>query len=419
MTKPKAPKSKIDKRVQKSGKGLRIMRNENVLEMARKRMRWLFREFDGKVMVSVSGGKDSTVIFELALEAATELGMLPLHTIFIDQEAEWRHTIDTIEVLMNRPGVKPLWLQVPIRITNGTSSTDQYLDAWSPEKEDLWVHPRHPMAITQNVYGTDRFYELFTHVLKYTFGQTTKCVSLSGMRAEEAPIRRLGFGFARCYKWLTWGGWVDYNCDQYLLSPIYDWSYTDVWKAIHSHGWHYNPIYDAYYQWGLSPRKMRVSHLHHENAVTSLFMLQELEPETYERLVNRIGGIHMAATLGRKNYFVPKQLPFMFESWREYRDYLLSKLVPPESRPTYEHRFYLVDRRTPPDWRDFVYHAECNAIVLSDLEGVAFVNATRNHSLVAAQAEYVKTLGPDPWAKRPGSSDLDREVGAAREGSGQ
>src|SRR6478735_10312427 len=38
----------------------------NVVDAAIRRMRWIFDEFDNKVVVSTSGGKDSTAILELA-----------------------------------------------------------------------------------------------------------------------------------------------------------------------------------------------------------------------------------------------------------------------------------------------------------------------------------------------------------------
>lgn len=80
------------------------------------------------------------------------------------------------------------------------------------------------------------------------------------------------------------------------------------------------------YMYGVPVRDMRVSNLHHETAVKSLFYLQELEPHTYEKAAARIAGLDMAGKLGFDDYFVRK-LPFMFADWKEYRDYLLEKLI--------------------------------------------------------------------------------------------
>jgi hypothetical protein len=71
---------------------------------------------------------------------------------------------------------------------------------------------------------------------------------------------------------------------------------------------------------------MRVSNLHHETAVHSLFYLQEIDPKLYQRLAQRLPGVDTAGKLGRENFYAGK-LPFMFKDWCEYRDYLIEKLV--------------------------------------------------------------------------------------------
>jgi hypothetical protein len=56
-----------------------VMAGLNVFDAALDRIRWLFDEFDNQVMVCNSGGKDSTVVLELALMVAKERACLPLH----------------------------------------------------------------------------------------------------------------------------------------------------------------------------------------------------------------------------------------------------------------------------------------------------------------------------------------------------
>jgi len=46
---------------------MKIFLKENVMEAARRRISWLFDEFDD-ICVSISGGKDSTVVYNLCLE---------------------------------------------------------------------------------------------------------------------------------------------------------------------------------------------------------------------------------------------------------------------------------------------------------------------------------------------------------------
>ena len=79
----------------------------DVLEAARRRMRFIFDHYD-TVVSCISGGKDGHVVFELAYAEAQRRGRL-LHTAYLDQELELQSTIDVISENMRRPGVVPLW----------------------------------------------------------------------------------------------------------------------------------------------------------------------------------------------------------------------------------------------------------------------------------------------------------------------
>lgn len=315
---------------------MKVYRTETVWDAALDRIRWVFGEFE-HVVVNTSGGKDSTVILELALIVARELGRLPLPVMFVDQEAEWQATVDTVRQVMDRPEVEPLWLQVPIRLFNATSSSDHWLNCWAPEDEHRWMRPKEPDAITDNVYGTDRFAKLFPAFLAERYGTTPACY-LTGIRTEESPARLNAMSNARSYKWATWGSWPNKKLPHHSFCPIYDWAFADVWKAIHDNAWPYNPLYDWQYAHGIPMQRMRVSNVHHETAVHDLFYMQEIEPETWSRLTQRIAGVDSASKLAAD--FLPRELPFMFATWREYRDYLLDRLIErPEWRESFRGRF--------------------------------------------------------------------------------
>ena len=249
-----------------------VYRKQNVYEAALDRIRWLFDEFDN-IIVNVSGGKDSTVLYELALIVAREKDRLPLKVLWLDQEAEWQGTVDTVERIMTNPEVDPLWFQIPFRLFNATSATDKWLDCWDPAKEAEWMRPHHPLARTENPYGTDRFVDLFDEFIQAEFPGQPAC-NLAGVRASESPSRSVGLTNTATWKWATWGRQSRKYKQQPTMYPLYDWADSDIWKAIHDNGWHYNPVYDAMYAHGLSPRLMRVSNVHHETAVQSLFYLQ-------------------------------------------------------------------------------------------------------------------------------------------------
>ena len=301
---------------------MKIFKKQNVHEAALERIRYLFDEFEN-VVVSMSGGKDSTVVFELALQVAKEKNRLPLPVAWLDQELEFQATADYMKDVMYREDVKPLWYQIPFNLVNATTNDENYFTmAWGEGVE--WVREKDPLSIKDPV-GSDRFYEMFPAILNSLYPKQKACY-LTGVRGEENPARAVGATNAATYKWVTWGKVSNKKNEQYTFHPIYDWSYRDVWKAIHDYDWQYNTHYDAMYRYGVPVSKMRVSNYHHEAALQAIFYLQEIEPETYEKATQRLSGIDAAGKAGKADYFV-KELPFMFMSWTEYRNYLVDNLI--------------------------------------------------------------------------------------------
>ncbi len=303
---------------------MRLYKNTSVFEEALKRIRWLYDEFDN-IIVSFSGGKDSITVFQLALTVAKEKRRLPLSVMFIDQEAELEATIQTVTRIMEMREVKPFWYQMPMKIFNATSSLEPWIECWDSEKEDIWMRKRVPYSIHENTYGTDRFKMLFTEIVKHD--HPPKTANIGGVRAEESPARLLSLTGQATYKGETWGKNLDKTKDKYTFYPIYDWSYTDIWKAIHDNGWEYNSVYDKQFSWGVPINDMRVSALCHETSVSNLRYLQECEKDTWQKLTRRLQGIDTEGKFGL-DLGAPVDLPFMFKTWREYRDYLAINMLP-------------------------------------------------------------------------------------------
>ena len=351
---------------------MRIYKKQNVYDAAIERITWLFQEFE-EVIVSVSGGKDSTICFELTMQIAKKLNRLPLKVLFIDQEAEWNSTIEQIKYWMYDKDVEPYWLQVPIKLFNATSDKDGWLYCWDPAEEDKWIHPHDPVSIKENIYKTDRFHQMFRNFVNVEF-KDKRVANVSGVRGEESPNRLTQLTHLPVYKWATWGSLVNREAERFSFFPLYDWSYSDVWKAIHDNGWKYNTLYDSQYQYGVSVRDMRVSNVHHETAVQNLFYLQEVEPETYAKLTRRLDGIDTAGKLGADDYFV-YEVPFMFDSWKEYRSYLLENLIEePQNRRLLQEKFDMHDRDLGEVLGDRKYQTQINSILTHDYEGIKMHN---------------------------------------------
>jgi predicted phosphoadenosine phosphosulfate sulfurtransferase len=304
---------------------MKIYKNINVFDDAISRINFLFDEFEN-VVVGFSGGKDSTCVLNLALKVAEERNRLPLSVIWIDQEAEWQGTVDYCREVMYDPRVKPMWFQMPMVITNNASSYDRYSYCWEEGKDDLWIHPKDPISIKENNYGTNRFHDLFERIFKYHFKGQKSCY-LAGVRCEESPKRAMTLTDERTYKHITWGKILNKELQHFTFYPLFDWSYSDVWKAIQSNKWAYNDVYNEMYRYGVKINDMRISNVHHETAIQALLLIQDIEPKTWLRISARINGANTIKHLKNEAFVCPKELPSMFESWSEYSSHLAKHII--------------------------------------------------------------------------------------------
>lgn len=298
-----------------------IYGNKDVVTAAKERVAYLFDNYDN-IQLSFSGGKDSTVLFHLINEEAKKRNR-KFYLFFLDQEAEYEGTIEMVEWAMSQPNVIPLWYQVPMFMTNSCSSEQLFLWAWGEGEQ--WVRPKSDLAIkTINKKYPKRFYKFvlwLTNQLKQLNGRS---VSVIGLRAEESPSRRfVMFGEDNNLFWLR------RKHEPHKAYPIIDWSYTDVWKFLCENHLKYNRVYDKMYMLGRNLRQMRVSNLIHEKAYRCLVDLQEIEPETYDKLENRLKGVHCASIYAKENLMYSiKKLPSVFKTWKEYKDFLLDNIHP-------------------------------------------------------------------------------------------
>src|SRR5438552_11064040 len=111
--------------------------NLSVYHLALERFRLCFRRFD-RVVVSFSGGKDSTVCLNLALQVARELGRFPLEAIFFDEEAVPPETIEYVDRVRQIRAIRLQWLCIPIQHRNACSRRSPWWYPWAPEDRAKW-----------------------------------------------------------------------------------------------------------------------------------------------------------------------------------------------------------------------------------------------------------------------------------------
>lgn len=157
-----------------------------------------------------------------------------------------------------------------------------------------------------------------------------KTCYLGGVRTEEAPKRFISLTERLTYKKITYGKVLNKKLDHYTFYPLYDWSYTDIWKYILDNDIPYNKVYDGMYQNGVTINNMRISNVHHETALPNLMLIQKIEPKTWERVSARIEGANTIKHIHKNSFTCPKDLPYMFTSWEEYAYHLTDNIIQEE-----------------------------------------------------------------------------------------
>lgn len=327
---------------------------KNVLRAARERMAYIFDEFED-IQVSISGGKDSTVLLALALQEA-ERRNRKIHVFFLDQEAEYRASIELIKKQMNHPLIIPEWYQVPIYMTNATSYDSYFLYAfgkgeqWMRDKDKIGIH-----AIDEKY--PQRFYEFFPYIEK----KNPKAAYLVGLRAEESVTRFRAVTKHPGYNGLRWSTVSEAGAARFY--PIYDWTWNSVWRFIWDYDLPYNKMYDLMFWANYSVYKMRVSNLIHEKSFKCLKDLPKFEPETYDKLCRRISGIATASRyVSEKLIFSNKKLPTHYKNWQQFRDFLL------ENIPNVEHREKFRKRFESQEKNERTYQAQAGQLLINDYE---------------------------------------------------
>jgi predicted phosphoadenosine phosphosulfate sulfurtransferase len=338
----------------------------NVFDEAFERIEYLFNRHDD-IIVSMSGGKDSTVLFNIALAVATKLNRLPLKVFWLDQEAEWQSTVDYMSKIMALPQVKPCWFQIPFDFTNSLSFDNNFLRVWDETKENEWIHPKSQIAIKDNPTSYNRFHQLVQH-LPECCTESNNCAVLVGMRVDESLNRRMTIMFGRESRDKDGILWCQKkHSNTQVFYPIYDFSFDDIWTAIAKNKWEYNEVYNYQYQKGLSKLEMRVSALIHETAWHSITDLQEFERETYNKFINRIDGVNCFNQFGKE--IGVNDLPVFFNDWREYRDYLLVNLVQETYWELFRNRW---SKQNNDEW----YKVHIKEILVNDIDGTINGNAS-------------------------------------------
>ncbi len=343
---------------------------DNVKDVAEKRISYIFNEFEN-IIVSISGGKDSTVLCWMALQEAHRRNRR-IGIFFLDEEVVYQSTIEQVTWLMNLypENTVRIWFQFPFKLTNATSLIDSQLICWEPGKHEIWMRPKISYSIknipwnrdTQTIRDKNKGFGFYDVIDNFQASKKNTAF-LVGLRAIESMNRFRAVAKNPGYKDCYWCSKIHKSEGSVVFYPLYDWIFSDIWKYIYDNNIRYSRIYDYQFKKGMPQNEIRVSSLIHEKAFKSLVELPEFEPKTYDKLLKRIKGIQIGNLYGKDAKMLrARKLPKNYKNWMEYRDFLLATYPDIDKKIIFEKR-YAVQLNN-----NYVARQQCRQLLLNDYE---------------------------------------------------
>jgi predicted phosphoadenosine phosphosulfate sulfurtransferase len=264
----------------------------NVFDGAVSRMCELYSE-GHRVVVSVSGGKDSGVSLEVCVLAARMTGRLPVEVVTRDEEIMFPGTFEYLERMAAREEIDFHWLVAGQPIVNLFNRRNPYFwafdDRLSPEQ---WV--RTPPPFAERI--PEQYIQGIVTSARFPPAAGKELYTVVGLRVQESINRQRGI--------YSSGGYRTGNANKWgskYARPCYDWTDADVWKAIHDNSWDYNTAYDTMHRMGIPRKDLRISPPTLAIAsVPALQMAARAWPQWFNRVATRLEGVRTVAMFGKR-----------------------------------------------------------------------------------------------------------------------
>jgi len=273
---------------------------KNVLDAAVERLEIIFQNFDN-IYFSVSGGKDSSVMVQLANKVAQKLNR-SFDILFIDLEAQYSHTIEHINELKQLSQIREFYhIALPLALRNAVSVLQPKWICWEEESKHLWVKdiPKDSINMKNCPFPWFKKGEEFEEFIVqfaswYQKKYQGKVACGIGIRTDESlnRFRTIAFQSKKVtfenYNWTTKLKVNEKHIDVYNFYPIYDWTVEDIWGAVSKLDLKFNYVYELMYKNGLSIHEQRLCQPYGDDQRNGLNQFKALEYDTWSKILNRV-----------------------------------------------------------------------------------------------------------------------------------
>lgn len=316
----------------------------DVLTASQDRIVWIFDHFD-KILISFSGGKDSTVLFHLVMDEAIKRNK-KVGVLFIDWEVQYSLTIQNIRKMLGiyKENIIPYWVQLPLKTVNGCSQFEPEWICWEPEKEQIWVREKDQNSISNPTqlpfYIENMTFEEFVPKFSKWYAGEKQCAVFVGLRTAESlnRFRSIVSDKKKRYLGKPWTTQISENV--WNVYPIFDWKTEDDWIYFAKTGKLYPELYELMYKAGVPIHSMRVDEPFGVEQRRGLWMFQIIEPTLWAKIVTRMSGANSGALytkergniLGNNTIKLPNG--HTWESWAM----MLLETMPPATAEHYKNK---------------------------------------------------------------------------------
>jgi Predicted phosphoadenosine phosphosulfate sulfotransferase len=395
-------------------------KEENVYVATMQRYEMIFKEFN-HIYLSISGGKDSSLMLQLMAKKARELNK-KFSILFIDLEAQYNATIKHVEQLIasvEDVTDKVYWVALPLSLRNAVSIIQPKWICWDEKDKEKWVRemPQNKYVINIENISTEwnwfhRGMEFEEFILQFAkwFAQSKgeRVATGIGIRANES-FNRFKTIISKTkekyqeYAWTTKVRFTDKKLKAYNFYPLYDWLTEDVWIAVSKEDLLFNEIYELMYKNGLSIHEQRLCQPYGDDQRDGIDQFRTLEPETWERVLNRVHGVNFGniyartSLLGNMRSEKPTEI-----SWEQYSIFLLESIgiYAPELR---DHYYQKINKF-------FKWHEKHQSISIKDIPDEADLKM-ESAKKTASWRRIARAIEKnDFWMKRLSFSQTKKDV---------